>query len=70
MNNDEVLDLLVKLERRMLALADAAQEAREQAQHVLDRLTLLLDDVTALRQALSAEADTINFRPTRAIDVH
>ena len=55
MTDPEFNDLLTTVAKRLATLADMAHETREQAQHVLDRLTLLREDINALKYRLSQE---------------
>jgi len=52
MTDAEFNELLTAVAKRLATLADMAHETREQAQHVLDRLTLLREDINALKYRL------------------
>jgi hypothetical protein len=58
MNSQAVINLLEGLARRLGTLADQAQEARRQAQHVQDRVMRLHAEVERLKQDLVSLADT------------
>ncbi len=63
MNTDEFLRMLTSISKRLATLGDQAHETREQAQHTLDRIYLLREDVEQLRRRLLAEGET----PTPAL---
>jgi hypothetical protein len=57
----ETHDILYKLtcfSKRLATLADQTQEIREQAQHTLDRLYLLREDIEQFRRLLQIEWST------------
>jgi uncharacterized coiled-coil DUF342 family protein len=58
MTEQEVADLLSALGKRLTTLADQASETREQAQHVLQRVNLLREEVNQWKQRLIEEART------------
>jgi hypothetical protein len=51
MTLQEVLDFLAAMERRLAALEGEAQQTLEGAQHTLDRLTGLRDDLQKIDRA-------------------
>ena len=61
MKTDELLRLLAGLERKLASVSDQARETREQAQHTLDRLDLVRQELERLRLMLIAKADTGEF---------
>jgi hypothetical protein len=65
MNPEEMLQRLTRFGRRLTTIADQIHETREQAQHALDRVYLLCDDVEQLRRELAAaiEAERYLSRP-------
>ncbi len=58
MNAQEVARLLTRFEKRLATLADQARETRERAQHALDRLNRLRQDVKRLKAQMLAEIPT------------
>jgi hypothetical protein len=56
MTTQEVLDFLEAMERRLAALEGEAQQTLEGAQHTLDRLTGLRDDLRQIDRAVHALA--------------
>jgi hypothetical protein len=69
MTTDEVLELLLRLERKLGTIADQAREAMEQARHTLDRANLLRRDVERAKEGLLAAADTAVLRSPLVEDV-
>jgi hypothetical protein len=65
MDSDELLHHLTRFGRRLTTIADQIHETREQAQHALDRVYLLCDEVEQLRRELAAaiEAERYLARP-------
>ena len=57
MDTSEVLQKLTSFNKRLANLADQVHETREQAQHTLDRIYLLRDDIEQLRRRLLAETE-------------
>jgi regulator of replication initiation timing len=57
MENSEVLRKLTSFNKRLATLADQVHELREQAQHTLDRMYLLRDDIEQLQRLIRADAD-------------
>jgi hypothetical protein len=62
MTPEDIVNMLMSLERRLATISDEAHETREQAQHTLDRINRLRLDVGLLKQNLTASLDTINFQ--------
>ncbi|HWG41347.1 MAG TPA: hypothetical protein VN688_01080 [Gemmataceae bacterium] len=56
MTEQEVVALLSNLGKRLNTLADQACETREQAHHVLQRITLLREEVNQWKHRLIEEA--------------
>jgi Mg2+ and Co2+ transporter CorA len=50
MKNSEIAQMLTSFSKRLATLADQAHETREQAQHTLDRIYLLREDVEQMRR--------------------
>jgi hypothetical protein len=65
MTPEDIVNMLLSLERRLATLADQAHETREQAQHTFDRINRLRRDVELVKQSLTASLDTINYLPVR-----
>jgi septal ring factor EnvC (AmiA/AmiB activator) len=63
MKADEVLKLLTKLDRRLATIRDQARETREQAQHTLDRLDRLRQDLERIRHTVIASVETSDSIP-------
>jgi hypothetical protein len=65
MNPEDMLQRLTRFGRRLTTIADQIHETREQAQHALDRVYLLCDDIEQLRRELTAsiEAERYLARP-------
>jgi ABC-type transporter Mla subunit MlaD len=63
MNTEEIVRLLTRLDRRLATVADQARETREQAQHTLDRLERLRQDLDRIRLTVAASADTSDQLP-------
>jgi regulator of replication initiation timing len=57
MDSNEVLSKLASFTRRLATLADQIHELREQAQHTLDRMYLLREDIEQLQRAIRDEAE-------------
>lgn len=55
MEINEILHKLASFSKRLATLADQAHETREQAQHTLDRIYLLREDVEQVRRRLAAD---------------
>jgi hypothetical protein len=68
MDPEEMLERLTRFGRRLTTIADQIHETREQAQHALDRVYLLCDDVEQLRRELTAAIEAERYlaspRPT------
>jgi regulator of replication initiation timing len=58
MSSEDVLNLLANFERRLATIADQAAETREQAQHTLERINRLRQDLAQFKDRLLATADT------------
>jgi hypothetical protein len=56
METHEVLHKLASFSKRLATLADQTHEIREQAQHTLDRLYLLREDIEQFRRLLAEGA--------------
>ena len=63
MHVDEIMKLLMKVDRRLATITDQARETREQAQHTLDRLERLRQDLDRIRQTVVASVDTSDSIP-------
>jgi hypothetical protein len=63
MKADEVLKLLTRLDRRLATITDQARETREQAQHTLDRLERLHQDLDRIRHTVVASVETSDSIP-------
>jgi hypothetical protein len=63
MNVEELMPILLGYERRLATITDQVQEARNQAQHTLDRLNRLRRDLELFRQHLMTTGDTVEFVP-------
>jgi hypothetical protein len=63
MTDEEVLALLESFEKRLATVADQAQETCEQAQHTLQRVNRLRDDIGRLKLDFLSAADTAVHRP-------
>jgi hypothetical protein len=63
---NEVLQLLASFSKRLATLADHAHETREQAQHTLDRIYLLRQDVEKLRKQILIDFDSEAPVPSRS----
>ena len=61
MKTEELLRRLEGLEKKLASVATQARETREQAQHTLDRLDLVRQELQQFRLALLAKADTGEF---------
>jgi regulator of replication initiation timing len=57
MDSSEVLYKLAMFNRRLATLADQVHELREQAQHTLDRMHPLRDDIEQTQRTLRAECE-------------
>jgi hypothetical protein len=55
MKSDEIVQMLTSFSKRLATLADQAHETREQAQHTLDRIYLLREDVEQMRRRIMEE---------------
>ncbi len=64
MKTNEIIQLLASFSKRLATLADQAHETREQAQHTLDRIYLLREDVEQMRRRILSDAAA--ERPTEA----
>jgi len=64
MDSEEMLQRLTRFGRRLTTIADQIHETREQAQHALDRVYLLLDDVEQLRRELAAAVEAERYLPS------
>ncbi len=62
MDPEEMLQRLTRFGRRLATIADQIHETREQAQHALDRVYLLCDDVEQLRRELAAAVEAERYR--------
>jgi hypothetical protein len=58
MNTTEIVNLLTGFEKRLGTIADQAQETREQAQHTLERINLLLQEIENVRRKVMATIET------------
>jgi hypothetical protein len=65
MNTLDFINLLATLEKRLSTIADQAAETREQAQHTLDRLHRLRQDIEAVKAKLISISDTGSHTPLR-----
>ena len=63
MRTDELLKLLAKVDRRLATITDQAVETREQAQHTLDRLDRLRQDLDRIRLTVAATVETSDSIP-------
>jgi hypothetical protein len=57
MKTNEILHMLGCVSKRLATLADQAHETREQAQHTLDRIYLLREDVERLQERILDESN-------------
>lgn len=55
METNEILHKLASFSKRLATLADQVHEMREQAQHTLDRIYLLREDIEQVRRRLAAD---------------
>ncbi|HTU21606.1 MAG TPA: hypothetical protein VMG10_26455 [Gemmataceae bacterium] len=55
METNEILHKLTSFNKRLATLADQVHEMREQAQHTLDRIYLLREDIEEVRRRLAAD---------------
>lgn len=55
MEANEVLHKLTSFNKRLATLADQVHELREQAQHTLDRIYLLREDIDQVRRRFAAD---------------
>jgi predicted nucleic acid-binding Zn-ribbon protein len=58
MTPNDVLNLLTSFQKRLTTIENQAREARDQAQHVLDRLGKLQNDLEGLVRKVVAMLDT------------
>ena len=58
MSGNDFLHLLASFEKRLATIADQVAETREQAQHTLERINRLRQDLTQLKDRFLATADT------------
>jgi hypothetical protein len=58
MTPDEVINLMTKLEMRLVNLTDHAEETCRQAQHTLQRIELLRRDLERLKEDILTKEDT------------
>jgi cell division septum initiation protein DivIVA len=65
MTTEEVLALLNQLTKRLGTVEDQAREARDQVQHVLDRVARLRQEVEKCHQEIFANVDTQTHRPLK-----
>ena len=63
MESNEILHKLTSFNKRLATLADQVHEMREQAQHTLDRLYLLREDIEDVRRRLAADMDEATRTP-------
>ncbi len=64
MTQEEIIRLLASFEKRLATIADQARETREQAQHTLDRINRLRQDLEQVKSQLVSLADTSDQIPT------
>jgi hypothetical protein len=57
MESNEIVQRLRSFNKRLGTLADQVHELREQAQHTLDRMYLLREDIEQLERLLRANAE-------------
>jgi hypothetical protein len=69
MTVNDVLNLLASFEKRLATICDQARETREQAQHTLDRVNKLFQDVENLKTKILATADTQDHPPLSPNDI-
>jgi hypothetical protein len=66
MMTNEILYILTSVSKRLATLADHAHETREQAQHTLDRIYLLREDVEQLKRRILSESEMQTPIPLRS----
>jgi hypothetical protein len=66
MMTNELLDLLAGLARRLASIADQAQETCAQAQHTLDRVNRLRQELDQVSKKILSIADTGEHKPLGA----
>lgn len=65
MTTKEILALLANFEKRLSTIADQATETREQAQHTLDRINKLRQEVEQVKARIVSTADTGEHVPLK-----
>jgi hypothetical protein len=61
--NDQLVQLLAELDRRLAAVAAHGQKAFEQAEKTLAQVNALREEVARMRKAVIASTDTQEFTP-------
>lgn len=65
MTTREIVALLSNFEKRLATIADQATETRAQAQHTLERINRLVQEVEQLKFRIISTADTGEHAPLR-----
>ena len=70
MTVNEMINLLTSFEKRLATISDQAAEARAQAQHTIDRINKLRQDIEQLKHRVVATADTSDHTPLHDTSTH
>ncbi len=70
MKTNEMINLLASFEKRLAAISDQAAEARAHAQHTIDRINKLRQDIEQLKHRVIATADTSDHAPLQDTSAH